>query len=143
MRFDGLLRADQDFHDGYAELSGLRGGVCELGDSDRDVCRLGSGTLAGISLGALGDLHGYVPFAGDAFHQDMSAVPVDANSVNIMAGVGANHLHHDWSSVNGGNYGIPYVVVDSSVTPLVPFINQLYSDESDLTLYPIPDGSAD
>ncbi len=101
---------------------------------------VGGGTLAGISLGPMGDLHGYVPFAGDAFHQDISASPVDSNSVNIMAGIGASHLHHDWSSVNGGNYGIPYIVVDSSVTPPVPFLNQLYSDESDLTLYPIPMG---
>ena len=99
---------------------------------------IAGGTLAGISLGPLGDLNGYVPFAGDLFHTDISAVPVDSNSGNILSGIGANSLHHDWSSVNGGNYGIPYTVVDSSVTPLSPFLNQLYSDESDLTLYPIP-----
>ncbi len=101
---------------------------------------IGAGTLSGIDLGPLADLHGYVPFQADAFHQTVTLGTVDPNSAAIVAGLGGGHLHHDWSSVAGGNYGIPYTVVDSSQTPLVPFTNINYSDESDLSLYPIPVG---
>jgi hypothetical protein len=47
-------------------------------------------------------------------------------------------LHHDWSSVAGGNYGIPYVVVDSASTPAVPITVNAYPDESDVSYAPYP-----
>jgi len=47
-------------------------------------------------------------------------------------------LHPDFSNVVDGNYGIPYVVVDSSATPGVAITMTTYQSESDITLYPIP-----
>jgi hypothetical protein len=40
--------------------------------------------------------------------------------------------------VAGGNYGIPYVVVDSGSTPLVPISVVDYASESDVALAPFP-----
>jgi hypothetical protein len=40
--------------------------------------------------------------------------------------------------VAGGNYGIPYVVVDSSTQPAVPINVVSYPDESDVTYAPYP-----
>ncbi|HVU48299.1 MAG TPA: hypothetical protein VHD85_19375, partial [Terracidiphilus sp.] len=45
---------------------------------------------------------------------------------------------HDFSSTSGGNYGIPYVVVDSSQTPLVPISVVDYASESDVAMAPFP-----
>ena len=80
-------------------------------------------TCAGMSTGDNASLNGFVPFTSTtAWNTDISSAPLDPNNAAITsaAGFAGLHLHHDWSSVAGGNYGIPYVVVDSSTTPLVP-----------------------
>jgi hypothetical protein len=64
--------------------------------------------------------------------------PVDPNSAAIIAALTGSNLHPDFSNVVDGNYGIPYVVVDSSVTPGVTVTMNTYASESDITLYPIP-----
>ncbi len=99
-----------------------------------------AGSCSGISLGALGALNGFVPSPDDAWHKDISSAPVDPNSNKIITTSGdlANrYLHPDFSSVAGGAYGIPYTVVDSTSTPLVPFTNLNYDDESDIAYYPL------
>jgi hypothetical protein len=95
----------------------------------------------GMSTGDNASLNGFVPFPGDSlWNADISNAPLDPNNVAITSasGFAGLHLHHDFSSVAGGDYGIPYVVVDSSATPLVP-INVLdYASESDVADAPYP-----
>jgi hypothetical protein len=94
-----------------------------------------------MSTGADASLNGLVPFPStNAWNTDISSAPLDPNNYAITsaAGFAGLHLHHDFSSVAGGNYGIPYVVVDSSSTPLVPINVIDYADESDVALAPYP-----
>lgn len=95
----------------------------------------------GMSTGDNAGLNGFVPFPGSSlWNTDISNAPLDPNNTAItsVAGFAGLHLHHDFSSVAGGNYGIPYVVVDSSVTPLTQ-INVLdYASESDVADAPYP-----
>jgi Putative Ig domain len=94
-----------------------------------------------MSLGDNASLNGFVPFpTSAAWNTDISNAPLDPNNAAITsaAGFAGLHLHHDFSSVAGGNYGIPYVVVDSSTTPLVSINVQDYASESDVALAPFP-----
>jgi Putative Ig domain len=94
-----------------------------------------------LSLGANATLNGFVPFEpGDAWVTDISSAPLDPDNTAITSasGFAGLHLHHDWSSVNGGNYGIPYMVVDSSTTPMVPINVIDYADQSDVAVAPFP-----
>ncbi len=98
-------------------------------------------TCASMSLGDNASLNGYLPFtATTAWNTDISSAPLDPNNTEITsaAGFAGLHLHHDWSSVAGGNYGIPYVVVDSSSTPLIPISVVDYASESDVAVAPFP-----
>jgi hypothetical protein len=85
-------------------------------------------------LGVCADLHGARPFPDDnVWNKDISALPVDPNSANILATIGLDTgLHPDFGSV----FGIPYVVVPGT-QPRFPVSFQ-YSDESDPGPYPIP-----
>jgi hypothetical protein len=91
-----------------------------------------------MSLGNNASLNGFVPFPSTvAWNMDISSAPLDSNSAAIAAGFSGN-LHPDFSSVAGGNYGIPYVVVDSSTQPVVPINVVAYAGESDVTYAPYP-----
>ena len=94
--------------------------------------------MATAELGAGARLNGAVPFPADnAWNRDISAAPVDPNSANLIASIGASTgLHPDF----GVPYGIPYVVVAGSQTRVA--INfTAYGDESDPGPYPIPPGA--
>ena len=82
-----------------------------------------SGTCAGTDIGAGADLNGFIPFpADDAWNTDVSSMPVDPNSDNIIAFIGANsQLHPDFGAglYDGSKIGIPYQVVDITVQPKV------------------------
>jgi hypothetical protein len=94
-----------------------------------------------MDTGENASLNGFIPFpATNVWNTDISATPVDANSDAITSAPGFTglHLHHDFSSIAGGNYGIPYLVVDSSSTPLVPINVVSYAGESDVASAPIP-----
>jgi hypothetical protein len=94
---------------------------------------------SGISLGANASLNGFVPFpASNAWNTDISAAPLDPNNTAITtaSGFAGLHLHHDFSSVAGGNYGIPYNVVDSTSTPMVAVNVTDYPSESDVAVAP-------
>jgi hypothetical protein len=98
-----------------------------------------SSLCSGMSLGANANLNGFLPFpASNAWNTDISAAPLDANNTAITtaAGFAGLHLHHDFSSVAGGNYGIPYNVVDSSSTPMVTVNVTDYPSESDVAVAP-------
>jgi hypothetical protein len=92
-----------------------------------------------MSTGNGASLNGYVPFpASNLWNTNIASAAVDANSAAIITALTGSNLHPDFSNVVDGNYGIPYVVVDSSTTPGVPVTMTTYQSESDITLYPIP-----
>jgi hypothetical protein len=89
-----------------------------------------------VSLGDMGSMNGWVPSPNDAWHQDITNAPVDPVSstiINTSGDLADEHLHPDF----GSYFGIPYTVVDSSVTPLVPVTPLVYVGDSDVTLYPM------
>jgi len=94
-----------------------------------------------MSTGNNANLNGYVPFPSTTpWNTDISTAPLDPNNsaITSAAGFAGLHLHHDFSSTFGGNYGIPYIVVDSSTTPVVPISVLDYADESDVASAPFP-----
>ena len=92
-----------------------------------------------MSTGNGASLNGYVPFpTSNLWNTNIASAAVDPNSATIISALTGSNLHPDFSNVVDGNYGIPYVVVDSSVTPGVPVTMTTYPSESDITLYPIP-----
>ncbi len=98
-------------------------------------------SCAGMSLGDNASLNGFVPFpANSAWNTNISAASLDPNATAIEAGAdfAGEHLHANFSSVAGGDYGMPYVVVDSSTTPLVPLSIVAYASQSDVAYAPVP-----
>jgi hypothetical protein len=78
----------------------------------------GPSACGNMSTGNGASLNGYVPFpASNAWNTNIASAPVDPNSAAIITALTGSNLHPDFSNVVDGNYGIPYVVVDSSVTP--------------------------
>lgn len=95
--------------------------------------RVPTGTTSG------GDL-GFQVFPPDnPWNTDISGYPVDPNSADYIASIGAGTgLHPDFGTVwDGGPNGIPYVLVAGS-QPKVP-VSFYYPEESDPGPYPIPD----
>jgi len=91
-------------------------------------------------LGPGASLHGKRVFPSDnPWNQDVSTMPVDPNSANLIASIGLNTgLHADFGTVyNGAPNGIPYVVV-SATQSLVAINFTAYGDESDPGPYPVP-----
>ncbi|MGI4814003.1 MAG: Ig-like domain-containing protein [Janthinobacterium lividum] len=104
---------------------------------------VGAGTLKGIALGEMADLHGYIPFASttpDGWQTDIYNSAVDPNSASTMAlltqlGVGSMAPDNTMT----------YQVVDSRITPLVAVTSLAdpnYLLQSDVTMIPIPVGVA-
>jgi hypothetical protein len=74
--------------------------------------------------------------ADNPWNRDVSNDPVDPNSANYIASIGAAvNLHADFGS--DPTYGIPYVVVPGT-QPFVPITFTAYGSESDPGPYPIP-----
>jgi hypothetical protein len=92
-----------------------------------------------MSTGNGASLNGYVPFpSSNLWNTNIATAAVDSNSAAIISVLTGSHLHPDFSNVVDGNYGIPYVVVDSNVTPGVAVTMTTYQSESDITRYPVP-----
>jgi hypothetical protein len=105
-----------------------------------NTARVSLGASALPDLGAGASLNGKRVFPADnAWNQDISAAPVDPNSANLIASIGASTAFHpDFGTVwNGAPNGIPYVVVSGSQTK-VPITFTDYGDESDPGPYPVP-----
>ena len=106
------------------------------------LCATGSvyaQSCSGISLGANASLNGFVPFpSSNVWNTNIASAPVDPNSAVITSepGFAGLHLHPDFGSES--IYGIPYVVVDSTITPSVPINVIDYPDESDVVAAPYP-----
>lgn len=97
-------------------------------------------TLPPPDLGPGASLRGNLPFPSDnPWNQDISGAPVDPNSNNLIASIGANvNLHPDFGTFfNGAPNGIPYVVVAGNQTQ-VPITFTLYGGQSDPGPYPVP-----
>jgi hypothetical protein len=97
--------------------------------------------MASAALGAGANLNGAIPFPADnAWNTDISSAPVDPNSDNIIATIGAaGGLFPDFGSglYNGAPIGIPYVVV-AGTQAKVAIQYTAYGDESDPGPYPVP-----
>lgn len=97
--------------------------------------------LRGASLGAGASLNGAIPFPADnPWNTDISGMPVDPNSANLIASIGVGTgLHPDFGAglYNGAPIGIPYLVVSGSEARL-PINYTAYGDESDPGPFPIP-----
>ncbi|HVS20994.1 MAG TPA: hypothetical protein VHD88_04060 [Pyrinomonadaceae bacterium] len=92
------------------------------------------------SFGPGASLHGKQLFPPDnPWNQDISSLPVDPNSANLIASIGLNDvLHPDFGTTwRGVPNGIPYIVVDGT-QPLVPISFTAWGAESDAGPYPIP-----
>ncbi len=74
--------------------------------------------------------------ASNPINQDISHAPVDPDSAQYIAAIGASgHLHADFGS--NPNYGIPYTVVGPH-QPRVPISFSEYGEESNPGPYPVP-----
>jgi hypothetical protein len=97
---------------------------------------MASNGCKGMSLGT--DFNGLVPFSPDnLWNQDVSSEPADPNSSKIIRYIGGNErLHPDFNKRNG----IPYLVVDSAITPFVN-LNLTDPSQSDAVPVPFPSGT--
>jgi hypothetical protein len=100
-----------------------------------------AGTCSGMTVGQLTSLNGFVPFTStDLWNTDVSAVPVDPNSANIINYIGSTvTLHPDFGSgqIKNQTLGIPYQVVAGTQAKVNVTLG-LYADESDPGPQPIP-----
>jgi hypothetical protein len=93
----------------------------------------------GPGLGPNAGLSGRRPFPDDnPWNLPVDQAPIDPNSDSLIASIGLTAgLHPDFgASYNGGPFGIPYIVVDSTVPDVRVTFD--YADESDSGPYPIP-----
>lgn len=75
--------------------------------------------------------------AGNVWNRRVDSLPVRADSEVLKASIGLDsHLHPDFSSTRGGNYGIPYNIVSRSTPRRV--VTFRWPSESDRVRYPIP-----
>jgi len=99
-------------------------------------------TCAGMSLGQLSSLNGFVPFPSSSlWNTDISTAPVDPNSANIINFIGSTvTLHPDFGAGTFHNQtiGIPYQVVDTATQPMVNVALGTFASESDPGPMPIP-----
>jgi hypothetical protein len=98
-----------------------------------------------MAAGQGASLNGFVPFPSDnAWNQDISTAPVDANSAAIVNFIGSGiQVHPDFGSglYQGSSIGIPYMIVG----PQQPLLNvnfTAFGSESDPGPMPIPTTAA-
>jgi hypothetical protein len=100
-----------------------------------------SGTCAGMTVGQLTSLNGFVPFPSSSlWNTDISASPVDSNSANYINYIGNTvTLHPDFGAGTYHNQtiGIPYQVVAGTQAKAEVTLGA-YADESDPGPEPIP-----
>ncbi|HLY20505.1 MAG TPA: hypothetical protein VKR61_24930 [Bryobacteraceae bacterium] len=100
-----------------------------------------AGTCAGISVGPLASLNGFVPFPSDnLWNTDIYSAAVDPNSANLINYIGATvTLHPDFGAGTyaGQSIGIPYQI-EAGTQPKVPVSLTAYPSESDPGPMPIP-----
>ncbi len=100
-----------------------------------------AGTCAGMTVGQLTSLNGFVPFPSySLWNTDISNALVDSNSANIINYIGSKvTLHPDFGSGTYANQtiGIPYQVVAGSQLKVNVKLGA-YASESDPGPMPVP-----
>lgn len=147
--FDWLSLVVVRLHDSWGDIGDVLIGISLRGAQSNRV-RVGIGHTGGgppddspegvPDLGANASLRGKRVFPADnAWNEDISAMPVDPNSANLIAGMGLNTgLHPDFGTVwAGAPNGIPYIVVSGSQAK-VPINFTAYGNQSDPGPYPVP-----
>src|SRR6476646_7075310 len=93
-----------------------------------------AGTCSGMTVGQLTSLNGFVPFpSDDLWNTDISALPADPNSANIINFIGSTvTLHPDFGAgqIRNQTIGIPYQIVAGTPAQVNVRLG-LYFDESD------------
>jgi hypothetical protein len=118
----------------------VRVGIGHVGGGPPDDPSPTPSPAATPDLGIGASLHGQRPFPDDnPWNQDISTMPVDPNSANLIASIGlSTGVHPDFGTVyNGAPNGIPYAVVSGTQAP-APINFTAYGDESDPGPYPVP-----
>ncbi|MEP7158072.1 MAG: hypothetical protein ABI797_01475, partial [Chloroflexota bacterium] len=73
----------------------------------------------------------------NVWNKPVDQLPVAGNSATLVRSIGLNdYLHPDFSSYDGGGYGIPYNVVGGGRKKV--YVKFGYASESDRGPYPIP-----
>ncbi len=100
-----------------------------------------AGTCAGMTVGQLSNLNGFVPFqTSSLWNTDISNAPVDPNSANYIRFIGTTvTLHPDFGAgtVQNQTIGIPYQVVAGTQAKVKVALGD-FADESDPGPEPIP-----
>jgi hypothetical protein len=101
-----------------------------------------AGSAFALATGSASPALGGCPVfpASNVWNQPVSALPVEADSAQLIASIGLdNGVHADFGSglYNGSSIGIPYIVVHGKTTPKSR-VKFDYADESDKGPYPIP-----
>jgi hypothetical protein len=100
-----------------------------------------SGTCAGMTVGQLTSLNGFVPFPSSSlWNTDISSAPVDPNSAGYLNFIGSTvTLHPDFGSGTFHNQtiGIPYQVVAGTQAKVTVTLGA-FASESDPGPEPIP-----
>jgi hypothetical protein len=149
--FEWMTAVIVRLNNGLGEVGDVLVGVTVHGSPSNRV-RIGIGHIGGgppddqpgpppiPDLGPGASLRGKQVFPADSpWNQDISTLPVDSNSDNLIASIGVNAtLHPDFGTVyNGAPNGISYVVV-AGTQPLVPINFTDYGNQSDPGPYPVP-----
>jgi hypothetical protein len=149
--YDWMTSLVVRLNDNLGDVGDVLVGVTVHGQASNRV-RIGIGHIGGgppddppvpvptPDLGPGASLHGKQVFPSDnPWNQDISAMPVDANSNNLISSIGINTtLHPDFGTVyNGAPNGIPYIVVAGNQLP-VPINFTAYGNQSDPGPYPVP-----
>jgi len=75
--------------------------------------------------------------ADNVWNERVDTLPVASNSATMIASIGSGaYLHPDFSSIAGGDYGIPYNIVGSGTARKT--VKFQYKAQSDRGPYPIP-----
>jgi hypothetical protein len=103
-----------------------------------------AGYCSGLSLGDSPDgtanLNGIVPFpATNAWNVNIANAPVDPNNAAIQAsgGYAGYNTHINFGS-SPGDGGIPFIITDSTTTPVVPINVIGEANQSDVVVAPYP-----
>ena len=99
-----------------------------------------SPACAAMTPGQLTSLNGFVPFPTSLWNTDISSMPVDPDSSNLIKYIGASAaVHPDFGSglYDGTSIGIPYQIV-AGTQAKVNIQLKAYASESDPGPEPIP-----
>jgi len=115
-------------------------GAAGAGGQTGTAAASGSSGSGSVSLGAGPRIGECTVFPADnAWNQDVSELPVHANSDRIIDAIGRDeHVHPDFGTEwEGAPIGIPYLTVPAAA-PMSEIRFTAYGDESDSGPYPVP-----